>query len=178
MKSSAWRAWSALAVAALVVSAAACGGETSASDRAPVKTSAWLDPGTVLSAATVALDLVTEGGACAGADHLRDRTVWDHVDVQETADAVTVLAYTRIDDPIGAGGSCADVGLRLQTHVSLSAPLGARTLLDGACTPPIPLVVQGTPSAECHRPDLPPVPATSTSGLPTVTQAGISPPTG
>ena len=55
------------------------------------------------------------------------------VDVNETPTAVDVLVRTRVADPQPADHMCAGIGLMVPVTVTLTAPLGDRTILDASC---------------------------------------------
>ena len=79
------------------------------------------------------ISLRVEGGACVTDDGQEILTEVVDVDVEETESEVTVTVWTR-DEPFD--GLCAGVGVMLDTHVELSAPVGDRSLLDGGTVPP------------------------------------------
>jgi len=55
----------------------------------------------------------------------------DHIDVVETADTVTITLYEG-NDPSGDNVVCPDIAIAKRTVVTLDAPLGDRTIVDGA----------------------------------------------
>jgi len=92
-------------------------------------------PATAPEPSSRELDLVVDGGGCVtdgGVDVLSELA---DVEVTETAEAVTITTFTR-ERPFE--GHCADVGVALDAHVTLDAPLGDRVLLDGGLIPPSP----------------------------------------
>jgi hypothetical protein len=57
--------------------------------------------------------------------------VLDHVDVVEGPDTVTITLYEG-HDPAAGDVACIDIGVFKATVVTLAAPLGDRTIVDGA----------------------------------------------
>jgi hypothetical protein len=54
----------------------------------------------------------------------------DHVDVDESPDAVTV-SLTQGTPPSLVGSACPEIAMLMAVRVALSSPLGDRTLVDG-----------------------------------------------
>jgi hypothetical protein len=61
--------------------------------------------------------------------------VLDHVDVRYSPSAVTITLFEG-SDPKAANQYCIDIAVRRTTDVTLRQPLGRRTLVDGAKSPP------------------------------------------
>jgi hypothetical protein len=61
--------------------------------------------------------------------------VLDHVDVRYSPSAVTITLFEG-SDPKAANQYCIDIAVRRATDVTLRQPLGRRTLVDGAKSPP------------------------------------------
>ena len=118
-------------------------GHRSASTKTPILLAAKPNP------AATELSLSVAGGSCGG-DSAATRL--DHVEVEETAQAVTVTAFTYIDNPLPKGANCGGVGLTIPVQAVLKQPLGARDLLDGACTPPVAVLVVGESRSACQPP--------------------------
>lgn len=57
--------------------------------------------------------------------------VLDHVDVEETADSVTITLYEG-HDPDAEDVMCIELAVQKQTTVTLEDPVGGRELVDGA----------------------------------------------
>ena len=61
--------------------------------------------------------------------------VLDRVEVEETADTVTVTLRAG-SDPARPGVACIEIALWMSVEVRLAAPLGGRVIRDGAAPDP------------------------------------------
>jgi hypothetical protein len=61
--------------------------------------------------------------------------VLDHVDVRSSRSAVTITLFEG-SDPTAANQYCIEIAVQRATDVTLGQPLGHRTLVDGAKSPP------------------------------------------
>lgn len=76
------------------------------------------------------VELSAEAGSCGGSGPTLDR-----VEVEETAQSVTVVVRLRPRPAPPEGQSCLGVGEVLPVPIKLERPLGSRTLLDGSQVP-------------------------------------------
>ena len=95
------------------------------------------------------LALSVQGGSCGDDSNV---TRLDHAEVRETEAAVTVTAFTYVENPLPKNELCGGVGLVIPVPVQLSKPLGNREVLDGGCTPPVPVRLLSEARGECQAP--------------------------
>jgi hypothetical protein len=116
---------------------------------------------TVVPASATEFDVLYEGGGCEVDGDTVATSELARVDVDESADRVSVTVWQRPTDdprlPQDSNDECVDSGLGIPAHVNLAAPLGNRELVDGFCSIEAPMAVDVGPLKDdiCDRSETP-----------------------